>query len=67
MTPRQAALEHITYCHRQGMTPEQVCLSIQVYLRDPTWTDALHAIMYRHMEMSAELAPDPVTDRRWVA
>ncbi len=67
MTPRQIALEHIAYCYLQSQTPEQVCQSVEVYLRDQTWTDALHAIMRRQMEMRAGVEIEPVNERRRVA
>lgn len=64
ITGRMAAREHIAWCVCRGMTPEDVCESVNAFLTHPTWTDALSVIERRWDQMQRGVYPLPIiTDR----
>ena len=56
MTPYASALEHFAWCIRRGMSPADICDSVQC--RGSTAEDALNALLLAAEEMRDDQQPD---------
>jgi len=57
--------EHIAWCRGRGMTPGDVCESVNAFLSNPTWWDAQEVIEQRWRQLCGGVEPLPIiTDRR---
>lgn len=56
-----SALHHLIWCQSRGMSPDDVCLSVNVFRRSaPTWGDALDAVILRADEIERDRNSTPV-------
>lgn len=61
---QMAAREHIAWCVCRGMTPEDVCESVNAFLTRPTWPEALSIIEWRWDQIQRGVHhPQIITDR----